>query len=84
MILIIIIYIFIGDFWILLKTQTDLLKHLIFFNKNSLFVGLLVSQYIAKPHLIKGYKYDIRLYVLVSGVDPLKVKIEEKQQKFNF
>ena len=32
-----------------------------------------MSQYIANPHLIKGYKYDIRFYVLVTGVDPLKV-----------
>jgi len=39
------------------------------------FSGILVSQYIANPHLIKGYKYDIRFYVLVTCVDPLKVKI---------
>ena len=35
----------------------------------------LISEYIAKPHLINGYKYDLRLYVLVTSFDPLKVYI---------
>lgn len=33
----------------------------------------LVSKYITKPHLIKGYKYDMRIYCLVTSYDPLVV-----------
>ena len=35
--------------------------------------GYLVSEYVANPHLINGHKYDLRVYVLVSSFDPLRV-----------
>jgi tubulin polyglutamylase TTLL4 len=32
-----------------------------------------VSKYLHKPHLIRGYKYDLRLYVVVTSFEPLKI-----------
>lgn len=29
--------------------------------------------YISNPHLIHNYKYDLRVYVLITSIDPLRV-----------
>jgi hypothetical protein len=33
----------------------------------------LLSKYFSNPHLINGKKYDMRLYVLISGFEPLRI-----------
>ena len=35
--------------------------------------GYLMSEYIKNPHLINGLKYDLRIYILVTSYDPLKI-----------
>ena len=35
--------------------------------------GYLVSKYISNPHLINKRKYDLRLYVLITSFDPLRI-----------
>jgi tubulin polyglutamylase TTLL4 len=37
--------------------------------------GLIACKYIMNPHIFNGYKYDLRVYVLVSSYEPLKVYV---------
>jgi tubulin polyglutamylase TTLL4 len=39
--------------------------------------GYLVSKYISNPHTLRGYKYDLRIYVVATSFDPLKVYLFE-------
>jgi tubulin polyglutamylase TTLL4 len=39
--------------------------------------GYLVSKYICNPHLFNDYKYDLRIYVLITSFDPLKIYIHK-------
>ena len=38
----------------------------------------LISKYLSNPHLINGKKYDMRLYVLISGFEPLRIYLNNE------
>ena len=44
-------------------------------NRKSVLDSYIISDYIINPHLIDGFKYDLRIYVLVTSFDPLKLYI---------
>ena len=39
---------------------------------------LIVQRYLAKPHLINNTKYDLRIYVLVTSMCPLKIYLYDE------
>lgn len=41
--------------------------------KNISLESYLITKYITNIHLIKGKKYDLRIYVLISGINPLRL-----------
>ncbi|KAM3594469.1 uncharacterized protein V6R79_008429 [Siganus canaliculatus] len=47
-------------------------------NQISMDENILVSRYIHNPLLIDGFKFDVRLYVLVTSYDPLLIYVYEE------
>jgi len=40
--------------------------------------GYIVQDYLDKPHLVDDLKYDLRIYVLLYGLNPLRIYIHEQ------
>lgn len=40
-------------------------------------VSYIVQQYIDRPHLVDDLKYDLRLYVFLYGVNPLRIYLHK-------
>ena len=38
----------------------------------------MVQEYLDKPHLIDDLKYDLRIYVLLYGVNPMRIFIHDQ------
>ena len=38
----------------------------------------LVQQYISNPLLIDGYKWDLRIYVAITSINPLRIYVYEE------
>ena len=38
---------------------------------------MVVSEYVANPLLIDGYKFDLRVYVAMTSINPLRIYIYE-------
>ena len=39
---------------------------------------MVVQEYLDNPFLINGLKFDLRLYVLLTGIDPIKIYLYEE------
>lgn len=39
--------------------------------------GYIVQQYIDRPHLVEDLKYDLRIYVFLYGVSPLRIYLHK-------
>ena len=40
-------------------------------------IDIIASRYLHKPMLVNGFKFDLRVYVLVLACDPLRVFIHQ-------
>ena len=40
-------------------------------------IGYVVQQYLDRPHLVEGLKYDLRIYVMLYGINPLRIYLHK-------
>lgn len=46
--------------------------------------GIFVQEFIERPYLVDGYKFDIGLYIVVTSVDPLRLYVYKSDVLFRF
>ena len=62
------------DLWLVKPKKSSLGKGIhIFHNLEGTPSDYIITKYISNPHLINELKYDFRLYVLITGLSPLKM-----------
>lgn len=65
----------------ILKPEASCQGRGIFLTKdiNDIEIGAryVAQEYIKKPYLIEGLKFDLRIYVLIAGCDPLRIFVHE-------
>ena len=62
--------------WILKPANSSCGRGIRIITKNSTIPKrgqYVVCEYLMKPHLINGYKYDLRLYVFITSYEPLTI-----------
>lgn len=67
-------------YWIIKPANSSCGRGIKLLNKNSNLPKhgqWVINNYLMQPHLINGFKYDLRVYVLVTGFDPLTVYVYE-------
>ena len=63
----------VDDLWLVKPSSNGEGKGIFFFLKNIQFREYIITKYITKVNLIDGKKYDLRLYVLVPNLKPLRI-----------
>ena len=48
------------------------------YSKLEKYSSLIVSHYVDNPLLINGLKFDLRIYVAITGVNPLRIFVYEE------
>ena len=66
------------NYWIIKPSQSSRGRGIYMIddiNEVPLNEGLVISKYINNPFLVNGLKFDLRIYVLVTSIDPLRIYI---------
>ena len=70
-----------GSIWIMKPVASSCGRGIKIINKYTKInpkKGYLVSDYIQNPHLMNGIKYDLRIYVGLTSLDPLRIYIYQE------